>query len=1378
MDHQNIDIDTDNDHDAMVVVTAEKDLGFTTPEIPLNPYTVDEDSDLNPASDSFNPEKCVKTMLQLVSKEECPVRVAGVAFKRLNVSGSSTITNTQATVSSIVWRFFDHIRSSINKRNHRVHILHNLEGLIRPGELLVVLGRPGSGCSTFLKTICGETHGITLDPNSEFNYHGIPFKDMHSQFQGEVVYTAEQDVHFPQLSVGVTLEFAALARTPRQPPGNIDRRAWAKHIRDVYMAIFGISHTVNTKVGNEYVRGVSGGERKRVSIAEAALGGSPFQCWDNSTRGLDSVNAIEFCKTLRMTSRLVGMTEAVAIYQAPQTAYNQFDKVQVLYQGRQIFFGPAARARPYFVRLGFHSPERQTTPDFLTSMTSPTERRSGHNFSKRSMNTTMIIHSGGPDFENFRKSIRLQKANFQSSKSPFIMSYAQQIRLCLWRGFERVRADPELQITQIVGQALAMLIISSLYFQLKPDTGAFFSRGSLIFFATLTNAFSSQLEMMSLYDQRPIVEKHARYALYRPSAEALASMLTGLPFKFLNSILFNIILYFMTGLRLTSGAFFFFFLVSFLTMLVMSSMFRTVASVSRTLGEAIAPATIATIGLVIYSGFPMPTEYMHGWARWINWVDPIAYGFEALMINEFHGRNFDCSTFIPTGPGYSQNSSSRVCSAVGSVAGQTWVSGDAYLESSFQYSHSHKWRNIGVLIAFWFMFTAMYLAATDFISAKKSKGEVLVFPRRKIPQHLRLATNDVESGQGKSENEGITSQRLSENPPGDLEVGIVRQTATFQWQDVSYEIEISGKPRLILDRVDGWVRPGTLTVPTALMGVSGAGKTTLLDVLASRVTMGVIYGTVLVNGKQRDDSFQRKTGYAQQQDLHLETSTVREALNFSALLRQPDRYSRSEKLAYVDQVIQLLEMEDIADAVVGVPGEGLNVEQRKRLTIGVELAAKPELLLFLDEPTSGLDSQTSWGGRTVYFGPVGPSASTLLEYFERNGGYQCTGDANPAEYMLEVIGAAPGSHTDIDWPEVWRQSPERTAVKAQLEEWKDVLPNQEPPLILQGNSSYTEFATSLSLQLLQTLIRIFQQYWRTPGYIYAKISLVGGSGIFIGFSFYNEANSQRGLQNQMFSLFMLMVNFGMLAQQVMPHRNALGTTKLRDPFFCWYYPVGLYQNAEPTESVHLRGAQAFLLIMEFLAFSSTFAHFAISAIPNAETAGNIANMCFNMSLLFCGVLAGPTVFPHFWIWMYRISPFNYLVSGLLATSVSDTKVTCSNVEFLNFEPAAKMTCGEYMADFIQNAGGYVEIPSATSACSFCPMSNTNAFLQAVSVEPHQVWRDFGILFAYIVFNICAAILLYWLFRVRSKVKKSSEVVSQPATHEISQAVKSLESHVS
>lgn len=143
---------------------------------------------------------------------------------------------------------------------------------------------------------------------------------------------------------------------------------------DVIMAVFGLSHTYDTKVGNDFVRGVSGGERKRVSIAEAALGGSPLQCWDNSTRGLDSATALEFVKTLRLSTSIVGSTAAVAIYQASQGIYNIFDKVVVLYEGRQIYFGPTDTAKAFFVDMGFHCPERATTGDFLTSLTNPAER--------------------------------------------------------------------------------------------------------------------------------------------------------------------------------------------------------------------------------------------------------------------------------------------------------------------------------------------------------------------------------------------------------------------------------------------------------------------------------------------------------------------------------------------------------------------------------------------------------------------------------------------------------------------------------------------------------------------------------------------------------------------------------------------------------------------------------------------------------------------------------------------------------------------------------------------------------------------------------------------------------------------------------------------
>jgi ATP-binding cassette, subfamily G (WHITE), member 2, PDR len=357
------------------------------------------------------------------------------------------------------------------------------------------------------------------------------------------------------------------------------------------------------------------------------------------------------------------------------------------------------------------------------------------------------------------------------------------------------------------------------------------------------------------------------------------------------------------------------------------------------------------------------------------------------------------------------------------------------------------------------------------------------------------------------------------------------------------------------------------------------------------------------------------------------------------------------------------------------------------LTIGVELAAKPQLLLFLDEPTSGLDSQTSWsilnlleklanngqailctihqpsavlfqrfdrllflarGGKTVYFGPIGESSSTLTSYFERNGANPCPAEANPAEWILEVIGAAPGSHSEIDWPATWRSSAEYTEVLNELETMKKERSALASDAESSDKANYREFAAPLHLQYFEVQRRVWQQHWRTPTYIYAKISMCVFAALFIGFSFFRADNTQQGLQNQMFGIFMLMSIFGQLVQQLMPlfvGQRALYEVRERPSkayswkafmlsnilvevpwnllcgtllFFCWYYPIGLWRNAEPTDSVHERGALMWLLIVSFLFFTTTFAHMVIAAVESAETGGNIANVMFSLSLVFCG----------------------------------------------------------------------------------------------------------------------------------------------------------------
>lgn len=282
------------------------------------------DGSLNPNSPDFNAKKWAKAFydLRCDTTEGTEPRMTGVAFKNLNVFGFGTDTDFQKSVGNIFLDIGTMARRLLGKKERRVDILQSVEGVLHAGEMLAVLGPPGSGCSTFLKTLAGDTHGFHVEQNSELNYSGIRPQEMQSAFRGETIYTAEVDHHFAHLTVGDTLYFAARARCPKNIPEGVTRREYAKHLRDVTMAMFGISHTKNTRVGDDFVRGVSGGERKRVTIAEAALSYSPLQCWDNSTRGLDSANALQFCRTLRMQADVIGCTSAVAIYQASQDAYD------------------------------------------------------------------------------------------------------------------------------------------------------------------------------------------------------------------------------------------------------------------------------------------------------------------------------------------------------------------------------------------------------------------------------------------------------------------------------------------------------------------------------------------------------------------------------------------------------------------------------------------------------------------------------------------------------------------------------------------------------------------------------------------------------------------------------------------------------------------------------------------------------------------------------------------------------------------------------------------------------------------------------------------------------------------------------------------------
>lgn len=456
------------------------------------------------------------------------------------------------------------------------------------------------------------------------------------------------------------------------------------------------------------------------------------------------------------------------------------------------------------IRPGFENLVPRTSEDFAKRWKESAERQA----LLREIEQYTTEHPfNAEDLDLFSSSRRAEKSKKQRTKSPYTLSYWGQIRLCLWRDLQRLKNDPSVTLAMLIGNFFEALIIASVFYNLPGDTSSFFSRGALLFMMVLLNAFSSMLEILSLYEKRTIVEKHSRYALYHPSAEAISSMIMDMPYKITNSLLTNLVLYFMGNLRREPGAFFFMFLVSFSMMMGMSMFFRFFASLTKSIEQALAPSSIILMGLVLYTGFAIPVNYMRGWASWIRWLNPVSYGFEAVMVNEFHDREFPCVSFVPSGPGYENVSlQEKVCSTVGAMPGSDVVQGTDFVRSSYQYENSHRWRNFGIIIALAVFLGICHLIASELVSSQRSKGEVLVFRRGKAQK--------ARTKRHQSDEEQVASSVQNEKSAG-VEAGTVagveKQSSIFHWEDVTYDIKIKGEPRRILDHVDGWIRPGTLT---------------------------------------------------------------------------------------------------------------------------------------------------------------------------------------------------------------------------------------------------------------------------------------------------------------------------------------------------------------------------------------------------------------------------------------------------------------------------------------------------------------------------------------------------------------------------------------
>lgn len=556
----------------------------------------------------------------------------GVYWDQLTVSGIGGVKNF---VKVFPDAFIDFINVpgtiihllGLGKKGSEVKILRDFQGVVKPGEMCLVLGRPGSGCTTFLKVISNQRYGYT-GIKGEVLYGPFDSQTFAKKYRGEAVYNSEDDIHHPTLTVGQTLGFALDTKTPGKRPNGMTKREFKDTVIKTLLKMFNIEHTINTIVGNPFTRGVSGGERKRVSAAEMMTVGATVCAWDNTSRGLDASTALDYAKSIRIITNIYKTTTFVSLYQASDNIYRQFDKVMVIDSGRQVFFGPVTEARAYFEGLGFMPKPRMTTPDYLTSCTDQYEREYQEGRSEKNAPSTpdsfveafkqssyaeklrheMLVYreqiaEEKQIYDEFEAANREAKRKHTSKSSVYSIPYHLQIWALMRRQFLIKWQDKFSLVVSWVTSIVIAIVLGTVWLDLPKSSNGAFTRGGLLFIALLFNAFEAFSELASTLLGRPIVNKHRAFTFHRPSALWLAQILVDLAFASVKILVFSIMVYFMTGLVRTPAAFFTFYLLIMSGYLSMTLFFRTIGCLCPDFDYAIKFVAVIITLFVITSGY-------------------------------------------------------------------------------------------------------------------------------------------------------------------------------------------------------------------------------------------------------------------------------------------------------------------------------------------------------------------------------------------------------------------------------------------------------------------------------------------------------------------------------------------------------------------------------------------------------------------------------------------------------------------------------------------------------------------------------------------------------------------------------------------------------
>ncbi|KAL3536142.1 hypothetical protein ACH5RR_004603 [Cinchona calisaya] len=1219
-----------------------------------------------------------------------------------------------------------------NKR--KITVLKNISGILKPSRMTLLLGPPGAGKTTLLLALAGKLEN-DLKASGKITYCG---HEMHEFVpQRTCAYVSQHDLHNGEMTVRETLDFsgrclgtgqryemlAELSRREKEggikPDPEID--AFMKAISvagqrsnlgtDCVLKLLGLDICSDIMVGDQMRRGISGGQKKRVTTGEMLVGPATAIYMDEISTGLDSSTTFQIVNHMRQMVHILDITMIISLLQPAPETYDLFDDVILLSEGQIVYQGPREHVLDFFEQLGFKCPERKGVADFLQEVTSRKDQVQ-YWFRKDQPYRYVSVPAFVEAFKSFHLGQRLSEelsVPYDKSKAhpaalvktKHALSNWEIFKACFSREWLLMKRNSFVYIFKTVQITIMALISSTVFIRTQmphghlQDGGKFFGA---LFFSLINVMFNGMAELSMTVFRFPVFFKQRDSLFYPAWAFGLPVFLLRVPLSFMESAIWIILTYYPMGLAPSVTRFFQQFLAFFSIHTMALGLFRFIAALGRTQVVANSLGTFTLLVVFVLGGFVVAKDDLQPWIRWANYISPMSYGQNAIVMGEFLDKRWSAPNLDP-----------RVDAP---------TVGKALLKTrGFYTDWSWYWICIGALFGFAILFNVLFVAALTFLNPLGDSKTVILDEDQE---------NKSSSASNKEVSEGTNMEPInlssSIEANGQAKKGMVLpfQPLSLAFNHIYYSVDMPAEMKSqgvqedrlqLLRDVSGCFIPGVLT---ALVGVSGAGKTTLMDVLAGRKTGGHIEGTINISGYPKNqNTFARISGYCEQNDIHSPHVTVYESVLYSAWLRLPADVKESTRKMFVEEVMELVELNPIRNLLVGLPGiDGLSTEQRKRLTIAVELVANPSII-FMDEPTSGLDARAAAivmravrntvdtgrtvvctihqpsidifesfdelllmkrGGRVIYAGPLGRNSQKLIDYFEAVPGVpKITDGYNPATWMLDISAPSVEAKLRVDFADIYAKS----SLYKKNEELVQEL--SAPPPGSKDLYFPTKYSQSFSTQCRACFWKQRLSYWRDPRYNSIRLFLTIVCGIIFGIIFWGKGEKmqvQQDLMNLMGAIYACVLFLGATNAS-----SVQGVVSVERTVFYREQGAGMY-SALPyafgqvlIEILYVSfqtlvyclivysmirfewTAGKFFFFYYFLAtcyiYYTLFGMMLIALTPNIQVAAIAMSFFMSFWNLFSGFLISRTQLPIWWRWYYWGSPVAWSIYGAITCQIGD-----------------------------------------------------------------------------------------------------------------------------